>query len=186
MGVASLILAIVSFVNIVLLIAVIWSARSTFQLSGREETPFNYFLGTWMVVIALIAVCGIVFGIGGVRQRNRRHSLAAAGLFLNIAVPLGIMFFLLLAESARAPIDGDSITESAPNQPAYRSPLAVDMQMLTGLLVASAGIVFWKRRQTPSATVESPSLDLIVCGTCRKQMPRASRFCRRCGSALHG
>src|SRR5689334_1314437 len=79
MGLASLVLAIFSLLNIVLLIAVVIATSATYPGRTAEETPFHYLIGIWEFATALIAVGGIVFGIGGLRQPNRRYSFATVG-----------------------------------------------------------------------------------------------------------
>jgi hypothetical protein len=189
MGIASLILAIISFVNFVLEGVV---AVTTFASFSRSEwdydySPFNYLMGWWTVGTALIAVCGIVFGIGGMRQKHRRHSLAIWGLCLNIGIPIVIMFLMLLGVAlADQRNRGDFTTASShamPDAP-WRSPMARVFQGLTiGLMAATAAFYWMRRRMRDQAPLGSAAAS-VVCLRCKKQMPRTSRFCRRCGNAM--
>ena len=188
MGVASLILAIISLVNILLLIAVDAAAGASFQPADREESPFNYIIGGWIFAIGLIAVSGIVFGIGGLRQKDRRHSLAIVGLCMNIAMPIGIMFIMLVALSIQPPTPHAANTNySSPNDTAaaaWRSPLARTFQSLTvGLAVGVASFVSIRRRARLRGGSGQDS-GSIVCQRCRAQIPRRSKFCRRCGNGM--
>jgi hypothetical protein len=189
MGVASLVLAIFSLLNIVLLIAVVAATSATYPGRTAEETPFHYLIGIWEFATALIAVGGIVFGIGGLRQPNCRYSFATVGLCLNVAIPIGIMFFLLLSMSTQPQstpaqeVDDAPAPTSVKEQPAWRSPAALTMQVATigmaGVLVAYS----WRNRTKPNVA-PAKAAELVSCEICRKEVPNTSRFCRRCGHAM--
>jgi hypothetical protein len=184
MGVASLILAIISIVNMVLLRAVVAAIHATFPQNSALETPYHYLLGGWTLAIALIAVGGIVFGIGGLRQQNRKHSFATVGLCLNIAIPLGVMFFLLLmttSESMAQQESDEAPTRVTNDSPAWRSPGAITLQCATIGMAAALITYSWKQRKGKQIEQFATHADLIACEVCRKQVPSSSKFCRRCG-----
>jgi ribosomal protein L40E len=187
LGVISLVLAMISLLSTVLLIVVVMTATATFHQGNREDSPFNYLLGCWMVGVSLLSVCGIVFGIGGVRQVNRRHSMAVTGLCLNIAIPLIIMFSLLLALSVRGPKSENAIPDSVPagvEPGAWHSPLAIIFQGLTVIMLVALVFYYMKKRRGSVRISMEKSADSIVCQACKKRLPHSATFCRRCGNAL--
>jgi ABC-type multidrug transport system permease subunit len=187
MGVASLVLALLNILSIVLMIVVVAAAKATFHDGNRNDSPFFYVLAGWLLGILLLSVCGIVFGIGGMRQPNRRHSMALAGLCVNIAIPMLLMFALLLGEAY-----ADSIPDSetpdyhrAVRDPgSWHSPTAVIFGSLTVGFAAALVWVKRKKRMAAQATRELSS-ETLACPRCRKVVPRSAQFCRRCGVSLN-
>jgi hypothetical protein len=186
MGVASLVLAIISLFSIAVLIIVIVSVDSTFHQIKDDDAPFNTMIGTWTVASALIAVAGIVFGIGGLCKSDRRRSCAAIGLCLNIAIPACFMFLLLLYLSIDPPSrqHARSLAEASHDPPAWKSPAAIFWQCATVGLGISVTMHLRNKRRQRLATLGVGTVDLAVCATCQKRIPRTSRFCRRCGTAM--
>lgn len=192
MGVASLVMAIVSLVGTVLLFGVMVAAVRTFHPPQSDETPFNYLMGAWLFATGLLSVCGIVFGMGGLRQANRRRGVAMLGLCLNIAIPMGLMFLLLVALTLREPtaVEATSAAEvpAAAGPPAWQSPGARVFQCLTAVLGAVVCTRYFVRRRR--ALNLGPGLMTAItstaCPRCGKQVPGDSAFCRRCGTAVHG
>jgi len=188
MGIASMVMAIISLVNILILIIVVAAVHDTFQPNDVEDSPFHYLLGGWTLGIGLLCVCGIVFGIGGLRQTNRRRTVATVGLCLNIAIPILIMFFMLLIQTLNS-MDADAnVPHAAPvaADPApWRSPVAITFQSLT---IGMGAILFvYYRRKHAAHRENAPihALATIACQRCKKQVPVTSKFCRRCGNAVH-
>lgn len=178
MGIASLILAIIAVASVSLGIMVVLTVGATFRHLPGEDTPFDYLLGTWCFATILVCICGIVFGIGGLRQANRRHSLAMVGLCTNIALPLGLLFLLAIGpppgpsgSTARSP-------ESSTSQ-AARAGTAC-------LILALAGVAALGIRKRSNLRVLPAVSGSVVCLRCDKLMPRTSKFCRRCGLELPG
>jgi hypothetical protein len=196
MGITSLVMAIFSLLNILLFILVARAVRGTFHGPDELESPLNYFLGSWMLGIGLVCVTGIVFGIGGVCQANRRRSVATLGLCLNIGIPIGMMFIMLLLQTLRYPAERGEIAQATPDidtidPAAWRSPFARTMQCVT-LGMAGGLVAFYGRKRgarvgSSAVRVGSSPVRVVAsvnCRGCRKQMPATARFCRRCGAAM--
>jgi hypothetical protein len=193
MGVASFVIAIFAVVNIVLLIIVVIAADRSSMRNDDELSPFNYLLGGWLFGAALLSVSGIVFGIGGMRQKNRRHRFALAGLCVNIGLPLLVMFVMLIGVTLMG--STGKPTPSLVDTEAWKSPQALFMQFLTLIFAGATAYYFWKRRQRVTAGfIPLPALPGIIsppvplgcrpCPRCTKAVPVSSQFCRRCGYAM--
>jgi amino acid transporter len=176
MGIASLILAVIAVASVLLLIVVGLTVGATFHNMPGEETPFDYLLGTWCFATILVCICGIVFGIGGLRQANRRHSLAMIGLCANIAMPLGLLFLLAIGPPPRPTGSAARSSESSAGQ--------VVRTGTTCLILAVAGVVAVRIRKRSIVRVSPGGSDSVACRRCNKLMPCASKFCRRCGLEL--
>lgn len=190
MGVASLSMAIASVASVGLLVAVVIVTDVTFHGPPREDSPFFYLVGGWMFATGLISVVGIVFGIGGVLQPRRRHGVAAWGLCLNIAIPVGSMFLLLVAQTARnlsaergAPAPRVRLRLAAATgeaePPAWKSPGARVFQCLTAAMGAALFAYYGTRRRSAARQTAASA----ACGQCGKHLARGSTYCRRCGCA---
>lgn len=189
MGVTSFVTGIVSVGNLILLTVVMCAADRTFSETPDEFSSFNYVLGGWIFGSGLLSVCGLVFGIGGMRQKNRRHRLALVGLCMNSVIPLFVIFVLLMGTVTMEQSDHKPMSRFV-DSGAWRSPPARAMQLLTGLGAAGLAIRFrFKRYQrTVAAKIASvPTVGMQLSGTtrkcarCDKTLPATSRFCRRCG-----
>jgi hypothetical protein len=195
MGIASLVMAIFSLLNILLFILVARAVLGTFHGPNELESPFNYFLGSWMLGIGLVCTTGIVFGIGGLCQANRRRSVATLGLCLNIGIPLGMMFIMLLLQTIRYPADRSEMArmaidapvtspESAVDPAAWRSPFARTMQCVTFGMGGGVVAYFARKRRARAGRAAVRTVATVGCKQCRKQMPATAGFCRRCGAAM--
>jgi hypothetical protein len=190
MGIASLVLAIISLLSIGVLVTVVATAGASFHAPQGEDSPFSYLIGTWILVVGLLSVVGIVFGIGGLRQADRRHTFAVIGLCANIAIPLGLMFILLLAMSVDPPArhhhrtSREVVPQSVDEDSAWASPTARFWQAATSSLFISFCLYIRNKRRARRALNREAVIGFITCATCRKQMPGTSRFCRRCGAAI--
>lgn len=189
MGIASVILAGISLVNFVLegIVAVTMIMSVPRDRLDYDYSPFNYLMGWWTVGSVLIAICGIVFGIGGIRQKDRRHSAATWGLCLNIAIPFVVMFVALLGSALSEQRNRGDFTTASPQAVAdapWRSPTARICQVLTvGLLIGTVTFYWTRRKMRPQAS-PSAAIGAIICPRCKKQVPKRSQFCRRCGNRL--
>lgn len=116
MGIASFVIALASGCGIVfmLMLCVAMAAAPTPQ---HNMTSMNYVLGTLLFGIGVLTLIGIVFGIGGVLQANRQRAFAVIGLILNIALPIGLLFLMLVA-STSDPVRAARAREIAAAQPA--------------------------------------------------------------------
>lgn len=193
MGITSLVMAIANLLSIALLAVVAASAIATFHGSVDEETPFFYLLGTWILAIGLLSLCGIVFGIGGLRQSNRRRSAATLGLCINIAIPIGVMFLLLLALSGESGANGSrpdrprghirtvqrafegSVEKTQSSTPIFGMPIVVGM---------SLWLYFKMKNRLLRNRIKALGSGDFHCPICHKQIPITAQFCRRCGLAL--
>jgi hypothetical protein len=192
MGVASLVLAILSVVSIALLVVVVVTAGATFGQTNSMESPFNYALGGWMFATGLLCVVGIVFGVGGLLQANRRRGVAALGLCLNAAIVLGAMFLLLVAQTITDPSTtngaerriaaGMVVTaEAEAEPPAWKSPGARVFQCLTAAMGAALFGYYGTRGRRSKRRIAA---DVTACTQCGKRVAPSSMFCRRCGCAV--
>ena len=188
MGVASMVMAIISLVNILILIIVVVAVHDTFQPNDVEDSPFHYLLGGWTLGIGLLCVCGIVFGIGGLRQTNRRRTVATVGLCLNIAIPILIMFFMLLIQTLNSTDADANVAHAAPvaaDSPPWRSPFAITFQALTIGMGVALFAYYRKKHVARQENAPIHAVATIACQRCKKRVPVTSKFCRRCGNAMH-
>src|ERR1700761_2740739 len=95
MGITSFVIGLFCLVGWILLIIVLVAAVRTDPHADDEGTPLSYMVGGWMYGTVVLGLCGLVFGIGGARQRERRRSLAFAGLALNCVLPVGTLLVML-------------------------------------------------------------------------------------------
>jgi hypothetical protein len=195
LGIASLVIAIVSFISAVLLLVVAYAVATSGDVDANETSPVNYVLGGWIFGTGVLSLTGIVFGIGGLLQKERRKKLAAVGLVLNVVLPIGLMFILVMAMTL-APRDGvassgarhatrqaSSVVLHEDDTPRWKSPAARVFQLATAAM-ASAVVFFIQRRR--SASAKSPGAAVEPCPRCGKPLPAVSGFCRRCGMRRAG
>ena len=187
LGIASLVIAIVSFVNSVLLLIVAYAVATSSDVDGNEQSPINYVLGGWIFGTGVLSLIGIVFGIGGVLQKDRRRKLAVAGLVLNVALPIGLMFILLMALTL-APARGAAAGRYAASPahrndvndpPAWKSPTARVFQLATAAMASAVVFFVQRKRHARSGLSHAPASS--PCPRCGKPVPGSAGFCRRCG-----
>ena len=201
LGIASLVIAVVSFVSSLMLFVVAYAVGSSSDISNPNEgSPINYVLGGWIFGTGVLSLIGIVFGIGGLLQKERRKKLAAVGLVSNVVLPIGLMFILVMAMTLNPPSspaardvgvryaarDTRGSTALADNHepPAWKSPAARVFQLATAAM-ASAVVFFLQRKRStsanPSANPSATSGAAEPCPRCGKPLPGPAGFCRRCG-----
>lgn len=197
MGIASFVMGILTILNIVLLTIVMFAASASSMRNEDEFSPFNYVMGGWLGGSALLAICGVVIGIGGIRQKNRRHRLALAGLCMNATIPIMVFFVLLMGTVSMAQTDNRPVSRFV-DEKAWKSPAALVMQLVTLFWGVALAIRIRRRRQqqrlvaaaalpamhTPPDLTIPPPPGFRRCAQCAKNVPETSRFCRRCGNEI--
>jgi hypothetical protein len=191
MGIASLVIGLISLLNAILVLTVGVAIARSFTPTFDELIPINYVMGWWLYGTGVMSLVGIVFGIGGLRQKNRRVHLALAGLALNIILPMGMMFLLVLGATltdsrsgaaSRGPLD--TYDPAAWHSPASR----LSRWALLAMIVAVAAYYRNKsvaRRKSAKVPPAIPASDSIkICPNCRKSLPPSVGFCRRCGATV--
>lgn len=180
MGIASFVIALISLLNVLLIIVVKYAVRATWQEAPVEGSPITYLVGTWIFGTGLLAVTGIVFGVGGLLQKQRRRRPAVLGLIINVAVPLLLMFYLVIMMAFGAPAPGAASEPVTWDQREWDSPLASGLRWTTVILALAAGWMLWKKWQRIKPEETAPRL----CTRCRKPLSGTARFCRRCGETV--
>ncbi len=179
MGVASFVIALIGLLNVVLIIVVKYAVRATWQEAPAEGSPITYLVGTWIFGTGVLAVTGIVFGVGGLLQKQRRRRLALVGLIINITVPLLLMFYLVIKMAFGTPAPGMASEPLTWDQREWDSPLASDLRWATLALALAAGWVLWRKWRR----IKPEEAATLSCTRCRKPLPGTARFCRRCGQS---
>jgi hypothetical protein len=188
MGIASLLIAILVFVSSVLRDVVLTAVEASAQLPARDA-PANYVFNGWQLANIVLGLVGIVFGIGGVLQKNRRHGVAVAGLVMNILLPMlfliGLVFALREDEYRRA--DGASRGVVEETRGAYPPGPPNFKPLVIGSVPFALILIWWRRLRRARLATEAGATaffgqtHLPHCSRCRKPRPLESRFCRRCG-----
>lgn len=195
LGIASVVIAAISIVGTALLfVTALAVARSAPVSAGEEGTPLSYLLGTWIFALGVLSLIGIVFGVGGLRQRDRRTTLATLGLVANILIPITLMAIMFADVSAVAQQRAkrwSAAATSAVSQRISQQPARTEPLLLLCCAAGSVGLgAIWLRRRAgnfnpPIATPVAGDVKFgRTCNRCSRVMPVASRFCRRCGAAL--
>lgn len=172
MGITSFAILVLSIgTGLVMLVMIYAMSASNFRPTD-EEGPVFYVIGGWVFSTVVLSLVGIVFGIGGLLQKGRRHHFAAIGLTGNLVTPLTLMATLVFGLTYRTATPG--IKPITLDPPDWSSPVAlVCAAICIGLLV---GIV-WRLTHRRSLATRA----VMNCPRCRKGVPAAVRFCRRCG-----
>lgn len=176
MGITSFAIAVLGCFSQAILIIVCLSSRDSAGQGGHQVTTQEYLIGLWQCGTMVLFLCGIVFGIGGMRQRGHRQHVAMIGLVANILVPAGVSFLLLIAfifknreEHAQGAGGTDHVAWSM-------TPTRLAVVAMWGVLA-----VYCARKPLRRIWVRG-----TICGRCRKQLPRSARYCRRCGNVMMG
>lgn len=186
MGITSFVIALLGCISIAMMVIVIVSVDRSAPEARTEGSPMSYLIGTWMVGSVVLCLCGIVFGIGGVRQRQRRHDLAWLGLIGNIFLPLSTLFLMLLAVTFYGAIGHPGPAEplGAPDPADWSSTPSRLLRWATLALAIVIALYYGKKHQRRRAPASVPNGGFVFCTHCRKAIPRTSRFCRRCGNTV--
>ena len=201
MGIASVVIAIVSFVSSVLLLVVAFAIASSSDVDGNEGSPITYVLGGWIFGTGVLSLTGIVFGIGGLLQKERRKKRAVVGLVANVALPIGLMFILVIAMTLAPPASRDGASpqyaaarntnslatahNSTDDGPIpWKSPTARFFQLATAAMASV--VVFFVQRKRHARSVPPADMKAATtspCPRCGKPFAGSAEFCRRCGLA---
>lgn len=180
MGITSCIVATIALFSVVMMTIVILAMHKSNLTPQEESSPFNYMIGGWFFGTGVASLTGIVFGIGGLLQKQRRRECAVIGLIANVLIPIGLMASLVAATTF------ERSTNTRLQEPVEIDPngwhsdstkvLGLMMLILASFLVIRVVI---KRR------IRTGKVPQSACNRCRKIIPSTSRFCRRCGSPHH-
>jgi hypothetical protein len=181
MGITSFVIGVFSVVGWALLICVLVAAVRTDPHADDEGTPLSYLVGGWMYGTVVLGLCGLVFGIGGVRQRDRRKSLAVAGLALNVVMPIATLLFMLFVVTYASFHDhGLATPGQTESVPADTRPPDLRSAAVAGVLGVIA--LGWGLRLVTRRRDARPGS--AACRRCRQSLPGTAQFCRRCGLSL--
>jgi hypothetical protein len=172
MGIVSFVALVLSIgTGLVMLVMICAMSASNFR-PADEQSPVFYVIGGWVFSTVVLSLVGVVFGIGGLLQKGRRHHFAAIGLAGNVVTPLTLMAILVCGLTYRTPTAG--IKPMTLDAPDWDSPVAIVCAAICiGLLVAIL------RRFNQKRIAARPAM--TNCPQCNKGVPAAARFCRRCG-----
>lgn len=183
-------------------IAISSTMHATFG-RARVDSPIYYALGIWIVVTLLMSIFGLILGIAGVcSPKGGSRNTALIGLLLNLALPIGIMLFTVLAMLAD-PSPQPILKPNDPDGPTRRS-LAIGGIVLLACVVGIVALLrkivnkgepslamafapaVLARLQQPStktigSRIEPSPATTIPCTSCPQKLPPDARFCRRCG-----
>lgn len=175
MGVASFVIAIIAMVGTLLELIVVVGISSTFA-TPPENSPINVVFGAWVFAIGVLGLIGIVFGIGGLLQKNRRRHLAVVGLCVSIFLPVVLLTFLLMCATVQGPHDRVG-REPIDLSPSWDSLFARGSRALTGAIALGVVTCIVARRRNRGTRRSDPS----HCARCRANVRPGARFCTRCG-----
>ena len=96
LGIASLILSIVSALAIFVLIMLAGMVESATPGGMDENSPEAILIGLFLVGFMGAALLGLGLGIGGLVQQNRNKTLAIVGTVLSAVTLVGSMSIILL------------------------------------------------------------------------------------------
>jgi hypothetical protein len=190
MGVASFVIGIIGMASMILCSTISGSISGN-ALPGEDYQTIEYILGGWTFGTEIFCLVGIVFGVGGLLQKQRRRALAVSGLIINIIVPLTFMFIVIvsLTLSQSDPKYKERqrrILEHADPAP-WRTPFSRCFQVATVGMAGAVFVVFRRKakrsRDAFLAAKATANLNAI-CPRCFKRTTKASSFCSRCGWSM--
>jgi len=178
MGIASCVIGATATLSVIMMMVVVRAMVASDLTPADELSPIFYVVGGWIFGTGVLSLAGIVFGIGGLRQRQRRYQCATIGLIANIVIPICLMAYLVIKATFQRSIwEKQAPVEVDPD--GWHSPLTLFLA-LTFIFIA----VFFVARLLHNRRPPAQSVATNPCPKCRKLLPPASQFCRRCGHSL--
>jgi hypothetical protein len=96
LGIASLILSIVSGLGLFLLLAVAGIVETSTPGGMDENSPEAVLIGLFLIGFVFSSLLALGLGIGGLVQQNRRKAMAVVGTVLASVSLIGITFIMML------------------------------------------------------------------------------------------
>lgn len=96
LGVASLILSLLSALGLFVLLAVAGIVETSTPGGMDENSPEAMLIGLFLIGFVCTALLALGLGIGGLVQENRRKALAITGTVLASVTLIGITFVMML------------------------------------------------------------------------------------------
>jgi hypothetical protein len=175
MGIASLVIGAIGVLSAVLMEIVIRAMADSDLRPADELSPIYYVIGGWIFGTCVVSLTGIVFGIGGLLQKQRRRQCAAIGLIVSVLVPIAEMAELVIKSTFQQSVLGNAQKPVEIDPDGWHSLTSQLLGLLMVGIVLCLVIRLWQKRHP--AQVETPN----PCSRCRKLLPATSQFCRRCG-----
>lgn len=102
LGIASFVMSLVSIISYIITIFV----AGALQLEGDISDSGLAIVGLFVILIGLMNITALILGIVALFMKNRKKSLAVAGIIINVIAIIGIILLMIIGSAQAASAGG--------------------------------------------------------------------------------